>query len=155
MPAKAYLIDLLSGKVLHTESYWQEGFEGKVLLVTSVPETYGKFKSATYSNETATLVSPVTDGSIKLTDLIVTSEKQVGETVTVQFYDGTNTVLIASAGADSPVQIAIGFTGGWQGWKDAYIQVIVSAAFNATVAVGYVKCPKEMTMGYDAWDALR
>lgn len=152
---KAYLIDLETGKVIHTEPYWGDGKEKRRISITTRAEYHGVFKSATYNNETAILVTPLTDGSISLTDLIVTSEKQVGGVVTVQFYDGTNTVLIASAAADSPIGFASNFVGGWSGWKDAYIQVIVSAAFNATISIGYFKQHPEETLEYDAWDARR
>ena len=151
-----HLKDLATGIVVRAVSHFQEGQESKMLTVTDVASYYGHFKSATYNNEAgATLVSPSTSGSLRLTDLIVTSEKQVGGVVTVQFYDGTNTVLLASAEADSPIGFASNFVGRWKGWKDAYIQVIVSAAFNATVSVGYVKINPKETLGFAEWDARR
>ena len=155
MPAKAYLIDLVTGKVIHTEPFWKGGEERRLIIVSDRPQQYGVFKSITVNNDTDTLVTPLTDGSISLTDLIITSEKQVGGVVTVQFYDGTNTVLIASAAADSPIGFGHNFTGRWDGWKDAYIQVIVSAAFNATVSIGYFKQQPEETLPFDAWDSRR
>jgi len=156
MPAKAYLFDLATDIVIRAVSHFQEGRESKMLTVTDVASHYGHFKSATYNNEAgATLVAPSTSGSLRLTDLIVTSEKQVGGKVTVQFYDGTNTVLIAAADADSPIQLAVGLTGSWKGWKDAYIQVIVSAVFDATVSIGYIKLAAGETLGFDAWNAER
>ncbi len=151
-----YLKDLVTGRAIRAVSHFQEKSESKMLTITDVASHYGHFKSATYNNEAgATLVAPSTSGSLQLTDLIVTSEKQNAGVVTVQFYDGTNTVLIASAEADSPIGLASNFVGRWRGWKDAYIQVIVSAVFNATVSVGYVKINPKETLGFDAWDAQR
>ena len=150
-----YLKEIATGIAIRAVSHFQEKVESKMLTVTDVASYYGHFKSATYNNETAILVSPSTSGSLRLTDLIVTSEKQTGGVVTVQFYDGTNTVLLASAEADSPIGFAIAFAGRWKGWKDAYIQVIVSAVFNATVSVGYVKINPKETLGFDEWDAQR
>ncbi len=151
-----YLKDIATSIAILAVSHFQEGRESKMLTVTDVASYYGHFKSATYSNEAgATLVSPTASGSLRLTDLIVTSEKQTGGVVTVQFYDGTNTVLLASAEADSPIGFAIAFAGRWKGWKDAYIQVIVSAVFNATVSVGYVKINPKETLGFAEWDAQR
>ena len=152
---KAYLIDLVTGKAIQTEPYWRDGEERRLLITSNRPQQYGVFKSATVTNTTITLVSPLTDGAISLTDLIISSEKQTGGVVTVQFFDGTNTVLIASAEADSPIGFASNFAGRWDGWKDAYIQVDVSAAFNATVSIGYFKLQPEETLGFAAWDALR
>ena len=152
---KAYLIDLATGKVIHTEPYWKGGEERRLIITSSRAQQDGVFKSITVNNTTSTLVTPLTDGAISLTDLIISSEKQTGGIVTVQFFDGTNTVLIASAEADSPIGFASNFAGRWNGWKDAYIQVDVSAAFNATVSIGYFKLQPEETLGFAAWDALR
>ena len=152
---KAYLIDLATGEVIHTEPYWKGGKKRRLIITSSRAQQDGVFKSVTVSNDTVTLVTPLTDGAISLTDLIVSSEKQVGGVVTVQFSDGSNTVLIASAEADSPIGFASNFSGRWDGWKDAFIQVVVSAVFNATVSVGYFKLQPEETLAFGAWDALR
>ena len=152
---KAHLIDLATGKTIRTESIWVEGKETKLLILASRAQYDGVFKSATVNNDTVTIITPLTDGAISLTDLIITSEKQVGGVVTVQFQDGTNTALIASAEADSPIGFASNFAGRWDGWKDAFIEMTVSAAFNATVSIGYFKLQPEETLGFDAWDARR
>ena len=150
-----YVKDIATGIAIRAESHFHRETESKMLTVTNVASHYGHFKSATVNNTTTTIVSPLTSGSISLTDLIVTSEKQVGGVVTVQFQDGANAVLIASAEADSPISFASNFVGRWKGWKDAYIQVIVSAVFDATVSVGYVKINPKETLGFDEWDAQR
>ncbi len=150
-----YLKDIATSIAIRALSHFQEQAESKMLTVTDVASYYGHFKSDTYSNETATLLSPSTSGSLRITDLIISSEKQTGGVATIQFYDGTNTVKVVSLAADSPIQLASNFKGRCTGWKDAYIQVIISAAFNTTVSVWYVKINPKETLGFDAWDALR
>ena len=150
-----YLFDLASGKHLHNVPFNQDGIEGVVIVTTDIGHEYGRWKTATTNNTTARLVTPETSGAIQLTDIIVSSEKQVGATVTVQFNDGSTSEIIMSAQADVPIQLATPFAGRWAGWKDAYIEVFVGAAFNATVALGYIKLAPADTLDYAAWDALR
>lgn len=152
---KVYLFDVASGKHLHNVPFNQDKQEGVILVVTDIGHEHGRWKAITVNNDTATLVIPSASGAIQLTDIIVSSEKQVGATVTVQFNDGSNSEIIMSAQADSPIQLATSFAGRWSGWKDAYVEVIVGAAFDATVALGYIKLDPNDTLGYAAWDALR
>ncbi len=152
---RAYLIDLSTGKVITTEPITHSDEKGRMLLVTDEPSAHGHFKSDTYNNETATLVSPEASGSLLVTDMIVSSRKKVGGIVTVQFTDGVNTVPIVDLAADDPIQIAHTFKGRVRGWKDAFVQVIISDAFNTTVYIGYLQLPPEVTLGFAAWDAER
>ena len=155
MPAKAYLVDMRTGISVHTEPTFHEGREYRMLGVVDEPSAHGQFVTATYNNETATLLSAVTNGSLLLTDLIVSSRKKVGGIVTVQFTDGVNTVPIVDIAADSPIQLSHNFKGRVLGWRNADVQVIVSDAFNATVYVGYVRLAKGATLSFEAWDAER
>ena len=149
---KAQIIESKSGKTVDIG----HGINGSPVLITeSYARLYGSFKTGTYSNETATVVSPITNGSLQIVDLMISSGKSVAGFATLNFYDGTNTVVILRAEADYGIQLAMPFQGHWQGWEDAYVQVIVSAAFDVTVAIGYVKIPPERTLAYAAWDALR
>ena len=152
---KAYLIDLATGIIVHTEPTFHKGRESRMLGIVDEPSAHGQFVSATYNNETATLLSSVTNGSLLLTDLIVSSRKKVGGIVTVQFTDGANTVPIIDIAADDPIQLSHNFKGRVLGWRNANIQVIVSEAFNATVYVGYVRLSPGATLGFDAWSAQR
>ncbi len=150
-----YLVDLATGVAVHTEPAFHEGREHRLLAITDEPSAHGQFISATYNNETATLLSAATNGSLLITDLIVSSRKKIGGIVTVQFTDGVNTVPIVDIAADSPIQLSHNFKGRVLGWANADVQVIVSDAFNATVYVGYVRLAKGATLGFKAWDAER
>lgn len=149
---KVLLTDSTTGEILDVET----GLFGDPTLTTESPmRLRGRFKTITVSNDTDTVVSPVPDGAIQLTDLIITSGKSVAGFATLNWYDGTNTVVLLKAEADYGIQLAIPFQGCWRGWKDAYVQLVVSAAFDVTVAVGYIKVPPKRTLDYAAWDALR
>ena len=149
------LIDLATGKVIHTEPSFHKGREHRMLSITDEASAHGHFVSATYSNETATLLSSVTNGSLLITDLIVSSRKKVGGIVTIRFTDGTNIVPIMDIAADNPIQIAHAFKGRVRGWRNANIEVIVSDAFNATVYIGYIRLAKGSTLSFNSWDAQR
>lgn len=115
----------------------------------------GRFKSSTRSSAgTTTVTSPDQGGSIILTDLIISTDKVNGATITVQFTDGTNTVSIFDGVAtDAPINLALSFGGRWQGWRDARIDMVTAGALNATVAIGYYKYKDSLV--YAEWDSLR
>lgn len=59
-------------------------------------------------------MTPPKDGSLYLSDLIVSTEKQNSGAVEVRFTDGTNTATIYKAFAnDAPTSMAISFSGRW------------------------------------------
>ena len=158
MPAKVILIDATTGKALHTEPYSHEGKPGKVLLVTTIAETYGTFKSQKFTSlGTTKIAEPEGDGSVGLTDLIISFEKKAAAEVTIQFNDGTNTELIWFADLqDAPISLAIGFRGDWQGWQSAWVEVtIAGAALDGSVGIGFVKHLKSESLGYNDWNARR
>jgi hypothetical protein len=101
-------------------------------------------------------VTPSTGHCIQLTDLIVTSDKVNGATITLRFYDGTNTVNIFVADVtDAPCNVAIPFQGTWRGWEDARIELVTVGAVATTVACGYMHLGKDHVLKYDKWNALR
>lgn len=159
MTIKAVLYDSALGVPIHSEKYLQEvGGEAMILAVTDVPKSYGFFKTTTFTAQATTeLVTPRGNQSILLTDLIVTFEKKNLGTVRINFHDGTNTETIFYATlTDAPVNVAINFTGRWQGWKTAHIDVITGGADSiGSVAIGYVRCPENASMDYTAWVAAR
>ena len=141
------------------EAVWLPGrIRAPLIGVTTQPSVFGRFKTASLTETgNSIIVTPPGDESIVLTDLIVTAEKKNLGIDTLRFYDGTNTVdIIIASVADSPVNIAIGFQGCWQGWKDAYLQLVQTGANHyANVAVGYYFMPKETTHAYAEWNSLR
>jgi len=129
--------------------------EDEILITSDFVRAFGVFRAAArITAGTTTIVTPPASGSILLTDLMISGEKQAGSTTSVQFTDGTDTVTIFLASqVDAPPQIAIPFAGRFQGWKDAQIDMVTSGAGDATVTIGYVKVPNGLP--FDEWDAYR
>jgi hypothetical protein len=64
MPVDVILRDSSTGRELHSEEYFQEGSEGRVLLITTIPDNYGLFKSAAFTAQgTTEMVTPKGNGS--------------------------------------------------------------------------------------------
>ena len=152
MALKALLVDPSSGKVLEII---EDIFGNPSLAVT---DHYAKdtcFKSETRTGAgTSTIASPRTDGAILLTDIIVSTDRVANSRLTVFFDCGTHQVNIYDGYAnDAPINFALGFRGGWTGWKDAALKMTTVAVIKATVAVGYIKIP--VGLEYEEWDALR
>lgn len=89
-----------------------------------------------------------------LTDLIVTGDKVNNGSIEVRFTDDTTTdTVIKPVVTDAPVAIAIAFSGRFQGWKDARIDVVITQNVKGSVVLGYIKAPKGLP--YNEWDELR
>ena len=127
-----------------------------VLVVTDESRAHGLWKTATLGAAgTVVLVQPPSGGSIRLTDLIISTDKTANSTVTLAFEDGTNTENIAVFdSANAPVALAHGFLGKVDGWKDARIEMIVAGGdADATITVVYLKFNEGLA--FAEWDALR
>ena len=126
-----------------------------ILLTTDEARHYGTFKSVTRTTAgTTNIVTPISGGSVWLTDLIISGEKQAGSDVEIRFTDGSNTVTIFLASqVDAPPNFAISFAGGWHGWKDARIDMITSGTGDATVALGYMKLDGSQTITFEEFEA--
>jgi hypothetical protein len=158
MPVKAILTDSGTGKALHSEDYYVEGSEGRVLLITTIPENYGMFKSAAFTVQgTTQMITPTGNGSVQITDLLVTFEKKGSAVVTLNFHDGTNTVTIFKGTVtDAPMNFSSNFKGRWQGWQGAHIDVVTSGAdVIGNVAIGYILYPTIGSLPYSEWNSLR
>lgn len=114
-----------------------------------------RFRSSTRAAAgTTTIAEPSVDGAIMLTDMIISTDRVALSQLTVFFDDGTRQINIYDGCAnDAPINFAIGFHGGWTGWKDSALKMTTVAAVNATVAVGYIKLGEGLN--YTEWDALR
>ena len=125
------------------------------LVVVPVGGTFGTFKSASRTTAgTTTVTDPAPGGSIIITDLLISTDKTNATSVTVQFTDGTDTVVVFEAdSSNAPVNVGTSFSGRWQGWEDARIDMVTVGAVTATVAVGYVKIP--VGLPFAEWDGLR
>ena len=155
---KAVLIDKGSGIPLHSEKYFMEKQEGRVLLVTNIQKEYSFFKTAVYTVQgTTEQITPRGGESIELTDILITFEKKILGVVTINFHDGTNTAtIIKSTLTDGPVNMAANFVGRWQGWVDAHIDVVISGADSiGSIAIGYIRHPKINSVYYAEWTSRR
>ena len=150
---KSNLVDSGSGDELYIACCTNK----KVLITQTHAQIAGVFKSKTLNAAGTVIVAePSAEGCIVLTDLILTSDKTNGTTITVQFTDGTHTIPIVEADiTDAPCNLATSFSGYWRGWRDARLELVATAGVNptATLAVGYFKLQDSML--YDEWDSLR
>jgi hypothetical protein len=149
---KVILLDTTTGKAL---TIIKDIFDIPTIAVT---DNYLKrvcFKSSTRTSAgTTTITSPKNDGALLLTDMIISTDKVANSQLTVLFDDGTYNIPIYDGYAnDAPINLALGFHGGWTGWKDASLKMTTVAVIKATVAVGYMKIPKSRE--YEEWNALR
>ena len=127
----------------------------KVPIVTTPGVAFGTFKAVTRTTAgTTEIVAPDPGGSIIITWVAASGEKQAGSAVTIRFTDGTNNVdLMVIDQVDAPPNLAIAFSSRVQGWQDARVDLITSGAGDATVSIGYVKIP--VSIPFAEWDALR
>jgi hypothetical protein len=156
---KVVLSDPDNGSALQTRPIAEAGQKPKgderVLEVAQFSQVHGTFKSATRTGAgTTTIVSPDADGSLIITDIMISGEKQAGSSVEIRFTDGTDSaVMFLASQVDAPPQLAHSFLGRVQGWKDARIDMVTAGAGDATVLVCYTKIPSGLP--YEEWDALR
>ncbi len=99
------------------------------------------------------MATPEGNGYIELTDLIITTEKKTASILSVWFFDGTNKETVIEAYlADSTVNLAISFTGGWSGWQGAYVEVdMAGAAGKGSAAIGFIKHVETFAPTYTEW----
>ena len=116
---------------------------------------YGTFRSTTRTTAgTTTITSPEDNGSLVITDLLISGEKQAGSTAEVRFTDDTNTsTLFLASQVDAPPNFSHSFAGRIQGWRDARVDLITSGAGDATVLLCYIKVPNGLP--YAEWDTYR
>ena len=156
---KTSLVDPIDRKALQTEKFWKGPHkleeDAKLLLTTEPYRSHGVFKTLVFTaSGTTTLVTPNDNGSLILTDLIITGDKVNGGSIEVKFINGTHEdTIIKPVVTDAPVAINIPFSGRFQGWRDARIDVVVTGNVAGSVVVGYIKAPRGLP--YNEWDALR
>ena len=159
MPLPVILIDAATEKALATvdsAAFLRKITGGNIgLVTTNVGGVFGTFKAATRTTTgTTTIATPDPLGSIIVTWIAVSGEKQAGSSVEVRFTDGTNDVtLVLISQVDAPPNLAIPLPSRVQGWRDAKIDMITSGAGDATVSIGYIKIPEGIP--FAEWDALR
>ena len=127
----------------------------RALMTTNPVWRHSTFKSIEFAGPlTAALVLPNDDGSLILSDLVVTGDKVNGGSVEVQFTDDVDeAIIIKPVTTDAPVAISISFNGQVRGWKDARIDVIVTGVVIGSVLATYIKVPGGLP--FAEWDELR
>lgn len=142
------------GKALHTH---KNGGDVPILCVTNHAKYAGVFKAAQRETAGTTVIVSVNgNDAVTLTDLIITSDKVNGASLTVQVTDGINTVILASANVtDAPCNIALGFVGNWTTWQASHVDLVTVGTVKATVSLGYYKVPAVEALAWAAWNALR
>lgn len=125
------------------------------LATVSDSEFHGVFKAATRTTAGTTIIAePKPNGTLLVTDLIMTTDKTANSDVTLRFTDGTNTInIIVADSANATVNLAIALNGRFLGWKDARIEMVTVQSVTATVTLGYVKIP--IGLEFTEWDGLR
>ena len=127
----------------------------RALMTTNPVWRHSTFKSAEFAGPvTIALVLPNDDGSLILTDLVVTGDKVNGGSIEVQFTDDVDeAIIIKPVTTDAPVVVNINLNGQARGWKDARIDVIVTGVVIGSVLATYIKVPGGLP--FEEWDELR
>jgi hypothetical protein len=157
---RSYLYDPTTNRTIRAEDFAVSTSPrveaGEAYLTTVTPQDlHSTFKSATRTTAgTTTVVTPPSNGSIIVNDVLISGEKQAGSTIEVRFTDGANNVtLFLASQVDVPASFAHSFKGRVQGWKDARIEMVTVGTADATVTIVYSKVRDALP--YAEWDALR
>ncbi len=139
------------------EFHWHESpFTGLPTYITMSPgQAHGHFKTATLTSaDTVIIVSPKPGLSIWVTDIIVSGESQASSKATIQFTDGTDTVIMIEAfQVKTPPQLNANLQSYFKGWKDARVELVTSGAADATATIGYIHSLDAPS--FAEWDAER
>ena len=154
MSIKSIITKVKTGKAIWTP----EGINAPLVGTVTEARVFGRFKTVSLTAiGTSTIVTPPSNESIVLTDLIISAEKKNSGIDVLKFFDGTNTITIINASVDdSPVNLSVSFAGFWQGWKDAYLHLEQTGANHyVSVAVGYYFMPKKLSNAFANCNKLR
>lgn len=159
MTVRATLIDPRDGKALEVQDFDRKNsdvdLDSRVLVTMGPLYTASTFKSVTaVSAGTVVLTSPSDKGSLIIVDLVISTERTNGGTVTVQWNDGTEQVQIFTAiVTDAPANLSMSFGGRVQGWQDARLEVVTGGSTTNTVFASYAKTSRGLP--FAEWDELR
>ena len=133
------------------------GQGGDTPIYARYGELNGHFKTTIIAGATTqTIVSPFGDDAIGLTDIITSMEKKNLALVTLKFSGGGSTANIFRATlSDLPFNIGIPLAGRWEGWSGASIKLTNSLALVGSISIGYYHIPKDKTLDYGEWNAMR
>jgi len=147
-----------NGEVIHVEDndpgHIITGSE-RTLAVTTLPQSHGVFKAVSRTSAgTTTITTPETNGSVQVTDIVLSADKVNGASVELRFTDGTNTeTLFIVNVTDAPAILAINALARLRGWRDARVDLVTVGNVNAYVTTGYIKHID--ALDYSEWDEKR
>jgi len=125
---------------------------GMMLGTTTYQKQYGLWQEVSWSaavGETA-LVSPDGDGSIEISDILITAEKKAGGTIKIHFDDGTNEKdVVNTTVADGVVNVASNFAGKVQGWQGAILYYTIVGTYKGSILITFVKHNKENSIAHN------
>lgn len=127
----------------------------EALLTTDPRLVTGTFKSLGGSGAGTTefLTSP-SNGSLLITDMILSADKVNSGAVEVRITDGTNSEPMARAiVTDAPVNMAANFGGRFQTWRNARVDVVVTNAVTWNLTLGYTRVATGLE--YSDWNNRR
>ena len=156
MPIQVQLVVADHGSIKEAHYVRSQFLPDQLVPVTTTgPQRHGVFKAVNRTSAgTTTITSPDEQGSIIVTDLILSVKKAATSDVTIQFDDGVNTIIIFLADSiTSDFNIAIPFVGLFRGWQDADLELVTTGNVVATATCGYMKVPDGLP--FAEWDALR
>ena len=153
MSIPVWIIDIATKKAA---VFFNTAF-GMVLATSTYQKEKGLWQSVSWTasvDETA-LVSPDGDGSIEISDIVITAEKKAGGSITIRFADGVvgafvNTKdVVKSTVADGVLNVATNFVGKVQGWQSAMLYYTVVGGFTGSILITFVKHNKKNSMTYN------
>lgn len=153
MAVPSYLI-AENGELLHVESVGPHTH----LVVEDHARVASQFKTNSIAvASTAIVVAPPSGTAIVVTDMIASAEKVSGGSITVQFTDGANTVVLFKAAlGDAPTVVSHPFAGRVRGWVDARIDMVgVGTNIDADVTIVYYVIRGEGVLSFADWDTER
>jgi len=156
MTVDVRLTDHETNRPLHTVmSNVGEDHHGPILVIETAARAHAVWNSATVTSASTTILAqPISGGSLIITDIVLSAKKKAASTVKVQFTDGGDTkVLIAPDIINNPANLSWSPQGLIRGWKDARLELVTDATFDATLTVAYIKVLNADT--FAVWSAAQ
>ena len=153
MSVPSFLVGLRNVR-LHTETVGQHTH----LVVEDHSRVATQFRHiANTGAETTTAVTPSLGKAIVITDIVLGAEKAASGSVTVQFTQGSDTVIVFKVSTvQSPVSLHVPFAGRWRGWLDARIYIVTTGGnSDSDVSIGYYIISGAGVFSFTDWDAQR
>lgn len=129
--------------------------EERTLAITTLPQSHGVFKAQSRTSAgTTTVVTPDSEGSVQVTDLILSADRVNSASVELRFTDGTNSeTLYLGDVTDAPINLAVNALARLRGWQDARLDLITVGNVSVYLTIGYIKHIDSLP--YSEWDAMR